>query len=370
MWLLQMFLPVYLTQLVDEREQRIRLMMKLQGLQDRAYWIITYVWFLTLYVAFAVMLMIFGGPILTAAQAELPFFTMNDSGIIFLFFFLYGNIQIALVFVLCACFKTKKSANVTAYIWVFASSLLCGILFNDLIEQDRWFLPLLELIPGFGLYRGLFDLGNYSFLAAYQNKAGRTFATLSDKQNGMLEVWIIFIAEWPLLMLLAHYLDQVLDLGTGIKRDPLFFLESFGFRRKMRTYAGKDTEGLVGAASLTVTSPDVVQETKRVQAMATVADMDTVTVRNLRKVRVFVCVCARARVPHTKRCCCCCTPLTGPAPGCAELRPDEQRPRRCSGGRTGCRTRWRASRCRWGSRRASASGCWGRTARARRRRST
>ena len=100
MWLLQMFLPVYLTQLVDEREQRIRLMMKLQGLQDRAYWIITYVWFLTLYVAFAVMLMIFGRPILAAAQAELPFFTMNDLGIIFLFFFLYGNIQIALVFVL------------------------------------------------------------------------------------------------------------------------------------------------------------------------------------------------------------------------------------------------------------------------------
>ena len=37
-------LPTFLQQLVYEKEKRLRMMMKMHGLGDGAYWLITYTW--------------------------------------------------------------------------------------------------------------------------------------------------------------------------------------------------------------------------------------------------------------------------------------------------------------------------------------
>jgi hypothetical protein len=47
-------------QLVYEKEKKLRMMMKMHGLGDRAYWLVTYLWFLCLYVAYMLIFVIFG----------------------------------------------------------------------------------------------------------------------------------------------------------------------------------------------------------------------------------------------------------------------------------------------------------------------
>lgn len=49
-----------------------------------------------------------------------------------------------------------------------------------------------------------------------------TFSDLFRDGNGMGEVWIIFIIEWPIFMALAWYLEQVISSGTGVRRHWLF----------------------------------------------------------------------------------------------------------------------------------------------------
>lgn len=70
--------------------------------------------------------------------------------------------------------------------------------------------------------RGLWELGQYSFKASYQDETGMAFEDINSDGNGMLVVWITFILQWPIFMTAAWYLEQVLNSGIGIRRHWLF----------------------------------------------------------------------------------------------------------------------------------------------------
>jgi ABC-2 family transporter protein len=46
--------------LVYEKEAGLRMMMKMHGLGDAAYWLVTYTWYLMLYVIYIIVFMAFG----------------------------------------------------------------------------------------------------------------------------------------------------------------------------------------------------------------------------------------------------------------------------------------------------------------------
>lgn len=81
----------------------------------------------------------------------------------------------------------------------------------------------LELVPGFGLYRGLWEISQYAFKGAYQDEMGVTWSVVGE-DNGLMQVMIIFAMESVVFLVAAWYLEQVLPGGTGVARHPLFFL--------------------------------------------------------------------------------------------------------------------------------------------------
>lgn len=82
-------------------------------------------------------------------------------------------------------------------------------------------IVLLEVYPVFSLYRGLFELGEYSGSSVYTGQPdGMTWKDLNDPGNGMKEVLIIMFIEWIVVLFLAYYLDQITSSG----KSPLFFL--------------------------------------------------------------------------------------------------------------------------------------------------
>ncbi|WIA37022.1 hypothetical protein OEZ86_014006 [Tetradesmus obliquus] len=218
-WVIQMLLPIFLMQLVYEKEKRLRMMMKMHGLGDVAYWLVMYSWFWMLYVAYMIIFVVFGSII------KLNMFTRNSYGVQFIFYALFGHNMIAFSFLLSCFFTSSKTATVFAYLVVFGTGLIGSLLLSQLINAGQWYTVLLELVPSFALFRGLFELGEYAFLAVYRNSYGMSFASLSDPGNGMTTAWLILGVEWLLFMGLAWYLEQVFASGTGNRRHPLFFLE-------------------------------------------------------------------------------------------------------------------------------------------------
>ena len=233
-----------------------------------------------------------------------------------IFYFLFGNVQVSFAFLLSSFFKQARTATIVSYLWVFGSALVSQQLLQSIIRRERWFTPVIQLVPTFGAFRcaarrllcslqrmdlmkkktsncrpptfsqhtlthrpavvllarisaprelrrapsrhftcllsvaahrrclragrlravstrlqrqterprcrGLWELGEYSFFSVLNNLPGMQISDVNSRGNGMLIVWIIFLIEWPLFLVLAWYLEQVLDSGTGIRKHWLF----------------------------------------------------------------------------------------------------------------------------------------------------
>lgn len=82
---------------------------------------------------------------------------------------------------------------------------------------------MLELYPGFSLYRGLYEFSQYAFTGNAMGTHGMRWGDLSDSKNGMRQVLIIIFVEWLVVLFVAYYVDQVSSSGSG--KSPLFFLK-------------------------------------------------------------------------------------------------------------------------------------------------
>ena len=85
----------------------------------------------------------------------------------------------------------------------------------------------MELVPGFSLYRGLYELSQYALAGHYTGTSGMMWEDLNDQGNGMKETLVIMALEWLIFLIASYYLDQVVSSGNGVSRDPLFFLGNF-----------------------------------------------------------------------------------------------------------------------------------------------
>nr|XP_018684862.1 PREDICTED: ABC transporter A family member 7-like [Musa acuminata subsp. malaccensis] len=221
-WIIELLFPVILTYVVYERQQKLRIMMKMHGLKDGPYWFISYIYFFSLSSVYMICFVIFGSII------GLKFFRLNDYSIQVVFYFIYINLQIALAFLIAPFFSAVKTATVFGYNYVFGSGLLGEFLLRFFIEDTsfpRGWILVMELVPGFSLYRGLFEFSQYSFSGDSMGTSGMKWGDLDDSQNGMKAVLIIMFVEWLVLLVVAFYLDQL--IGGGIRKDPFFFLRYF-----------------------------------------------------------------------------------------------------------------------------------------------
>ncbi|KAL9155879.1 hypothetical protein ABFS82_09G035500 [Erythranthe guttata] len=216
-WVIVQLFPVTLTYLVYEKEHRLRIMMKMHGLGDGPYWMISYAYFLAISSVYMLCFVIFGSAI------GLNFFRLNDYSIQFVFYFLYINLQICLAFLVADWFSSVKTATVVGYMMVFGTGLLGGFLFQLFLQDSSfpkaWIIAM-ELFPGFSLYRGLYEFSQYAFNGNYMGSDGMRWNDLNNSNNGMREVLIIIAVEWLVVLCVAYYADQVASSG----KNPLFFL--------------------------------------------------------------------------------------------------------------------------------------------------
>lgn len=278
-WVIIQLFPVVLTSLVYEKEQKLRIMMKMHGLGDGPYWLISYAYFLSISSIYMLCFVIFGSVI------GLKFFTLNDYCIQFVFYFIYINLQISLAFLVAAFFSNVKTATVVGYICVFATGLLGGFLFQFFVQDTsfpRGWIIVMELYPGFSLYRGLYEFAQYSFTGNFMGTHGMRWGDLSDSGNGMKEVLIIMVVEWLVVLFVAYYIDQVTSSVSG--KSPMFLFDRFrkkhpsSFRRPSLRRQGSKV-------FVQMEKPDVSQEREKVEQLLLEPSTDyAIVCDNLKKV--------------------------------------------------------------------------------------
>ncbi|KAF8094939.1 hypothetical protein N665_0348s0022 [Sinapis alba] len=246
-WVILLLFPVILTTLVYEKQQRLRIMMKMHGLGDAPYWIVSYTYFLLVSILYMLCFAIFGSAI------GLNFFRLNDYSIQLVFFLISINLQISVAFLASAMFSDVKTATVIAYIYVFGTGLLGIFLFQFFLEDPhfpREWIIAMELYPGFSLYRGLYELSQSAFAADYRGVNGMRWRDFGD---GMKEVTCIMLIECLLFLVSAFYIDQI----TYSSKHPFFFLQS----KKQHHYSNKQISKFV----VEMEKPDVCQEREKVE---------------------------------------------------------------------------------------------------------
>lgn len=71
----------------------------------------------------------------------------------------------------------------------------------------RW-LVAMELVPGFSLYRGIYELAEYAAAGRNMGKPGMRWGDMDDPVNGMRGVLVVMSVEWIVLLLVAFLLDR------------------------------------------------------------------------------------------------------------------------------------------------------------------
>ncbi|CAI5466132.1 unnamed protein product [Closterium sp. Yama58-4] len=287
MWILLLLFPVCVGYLVYEKEKNLRMMMKMHGLGDSAYWLISYAYFFLLSFVYILFFVLFG------SLVGLKFFRINNYGLQFIFYFVFGNWQIAFAILVATFFKFTKTASVVAYLYVFGGGLLGQFLFGYFIEDPDFpagAIFALQLIPPFACYRGLYEFSQSAFIGAYQATSG----TLTFSNAGEYGFWGavgIMAVEWVIFVLLGLYLDQVVPTGGGSGKHPLFFLDGIRGRHKHGNTLSRASRShrasAKGAVEAEKEREDVMAERELVQQLLQRDQLDhgySIVCDNMRKV--------------------------------------------------------------------------------------
>ncbi|XP_062224626.1 ABC transporter A family member 8-like [Phragmites australis] len=214
-WIIMLLFPVILSNLVYEKQQKLRTMMKMHGLGDMAYWTITYCYFLLLSLLYMLFLVLFG------AIVGIKLFRLNHFGVQFVIYFTYINLQISFAFLMAAYFSNARTATVTGYLFTIGSGLLGECLFRHVvvdISLSRSWTTLMEFFPPFSLYRIIYEFSPPPSVGYRTDFSGIQWSDLNDRKNGMIDILIIMVLEWATFLLLTFCLDEFGTLRNGIRK--------------------------------------------------------------------------------------------------------------------------------------------------------
>eukprot|EP01100_Stratorugosa_tubuloviscum_P008759 TRINITY_DN3648_c0_g3_i1.p1 TRINITY_DN3648_c0_g3~~TRINITY_DN3648_c0_g3_i1.p1 ORF type:complete len:851 (-),score=271.54 TRINITY_DN3648_c0_g3_i1:91-2613(-) len=206
-------LPVYAYAIVLEKQDRLREMMKMMGMQMHAFWFVNYVFdfflYLIVFIALAVISLAF----------RVRFFTQTSPILLILIFLGWGYTQIGFSILVSTLFSRVRSVTIVSYLLVIASVITSYVV--NLLAFNVSELPPLSYLffPPFVFYRAIYVMG--SSCGIFQ------CFRMSDVYPGSQMFWLLIYlyAEGFILMIISIYLDAIIPQEYGIAKHPLFFLK-------------------------------------------------------------------------------------------------------------------------------------------------
>ncbi|CAG8698021.1 10354_t:CDS:2, partial [Dentiscutata heterogama] len=198
-------LPIFVITLVKEKEDRILVMMKMNGLRTFTYYLTHYIHFFSVHI---VTTFVF---IITGLVFKMEIFTKTDPSVYIILFFVWGHVEIALAFIFSCFFSKARIALVCTFLIV-----LCGIIVSFAAEslyRDLDSAPLAYFLwPPFAFYRCLNLINNASVSLITPPYRLSYLIVGNEVFNGI----IFMVVEYFILLILAFYLTNVLPSEYGI----------------------------------------------------------------------------------------------------------------------------------------------------------
>lgn len=270
-------LPLYVSAIVLEKQERLRELMKMMGMKMRNYWVVNYLYDALLYV------LVIGVIAATSLAFSMRIFTQTSWSVLILFFIGWGNSQIALGFLLSTLFSNARSSTIVSWLIVMAGVILSYVLnYTVFNNQDMpfWFY---FLYAPFACYRGLYLIGITCF--AMECITWDQVAVGSQ----MFYILLFLYLDMIIYFVLAFYLDQVLPSEYGVPKHPLFFMDplkkfiqskrSKGSSAEKNALLRRDEETVDDEEEL---DDDVIAERKRVREHR-YPDDSPIVIHNLKK---------------------------------------------------------------------------------------
>jgi ABC-type multidrug transport system ATPase subunit len=242
-------LPVFVIMLVREKEDRILVMMKMNGLKARAYYLTRFVHFFTMYLVAAFFF------VLAGVVFGLNLFVKTQPGVYIILLLIWGVVQIAMAFLFAALFSKSRVALLVVFLIVLASVMLniaIEVIARDTIGAAYF------IWPPFAFYRSLTVLNTASLQFA------RRAYTFSDLKPGdpVLSAMVFMVVEIVIVVLLAAYFYEVLPSEYGVRKPWHFPVSSWLNKKEITRSTHLDKQ--VNSAILEEEDDDVLAERKRV----------------------------------------------------------------------------------------------------------
>eukprot|EP00890_Picochlorum_soloecismus_P002012 jgi/Picsp_1/2811/NSC_01037-R1_atp-binding cassette subfamily member group ath protein 4 len=240
MWLMQIILPLQVYAIVMEKQSHLRMMSYMQGLSPAAYYIgLTLIYFLL----YLVCMSLFVG---VGAAIGLNFFVKNSFSVQLVFYLVWGVTLLSFGLLFSSCFREKKSVTLASILYIIITGFVANVFLVQLIEQDITVLvALLQVIPSFALFRGLYELSQYAFLADQTGTDGITWSTISA-DPAMVGVIIVLSVEAIVFALFAFYWDHISGAVDGIPKSFLYLFKiRIGSNRRTDELSDRDDDDLL-----------------------------------------------------------------------------------------------------------------------------
>eukprot|EP00834_Sanchytrium_tribonematis_P007111 NODE_597_length_5571_cov_0.535270.p1 type:complete len:791 gc:universal NODE_597_length_5571_cov_0.535270:2463-91(-) len=249
-------LPVFVHSLVKEKEERIFILLKMNGVSEMKYFFVLFCQNFLIYICSAIVFLI------TSAIWGIHFIMRTNFGVIAVLFILWGLSQISLSFLISAFFNKARSAT------IFTAILTLG---NVVLGQ-------LTGIPSLGIPDALFVYGPYAFFKALIliNEA----ATDSTKYpygfqqlnlpNSVGYAMLALFLTWIVYLILAIYFSLIIKSEFGTRKN-IFFPIGYVYHKVLELMGKKTVHG--GKVYSQFQDKDVKHESQ-------IEDQDVVDMRN------------------------------------------------------------------------------------------
>lgn len=236
---LSFLFPIFLYTLVMEKENKLKQMMKIMGLKEYTYFIVTYLGFLFIYC------LVCGIFIIIEVLFRVKTFYLTHPLITFLIFFLWGNTQVVMAFFFSLFIKKSNNALSFGYLFtilvMIIAEIFCATIYRE-TDVPIWFW----LVPPFVFYRCIFIIfwncfefeciSNFSDVT-YKSQLGIGFIALS------IEIIVLLFAY---IILNFVTLKNFRNLFNKIKSNKIEPFDGISIVNLDKTYNGSTKKALNG----------------------------------------------------------------------------------------------------------------------------
>ena len=210
---ISLLMPLFMYNIVIEKERQLIEIMKINGLKMRNYWISYFIFNYIVYTVTIIFFVIFGTYVF-----GLNLFRETSFLLIFLTLTIWGIAQIGLAFFFQAFLSNGRTTSVIGYMIALWLIIICACLNLAMFVIPKEAPYILNILPSFGMSRIFYYMATY---CGYE-----TCITKFDQINDEVRYALVYMLIGGIIFnCLGVYLYEILPKQYGIRKNPVFCIE-------------------------------------------------------------------------------------------------------------------------------------------------